>query len=192
MCLSSKISSTVPIFCIIIIMTLSAGVITAQERKKSTPDELENIENASLDDMLLGAQEHLDRMRNVLDRALFLLEETRNGDKDILKLNCLNKKLAAIKGFLRVSEQSFLNLQETVARGDLKGARHQYSLIIIAARKVESLSIDAESCAGEILHYVGDTKVTPEIDPEIAEDDPTDESGVDSEFDRLTEGTPYQ
>lgn len=143
-------------------------------------------------EMISRASADIERMKGTLGQVLEVLEKTRQEEKDLLKLNCINEKLSAIKGFLKVSEQSLTKLKTSNANGDTDSMRHQYSLIAIAGSKVENLGVEAQSCAGEVLKYAGNTKVVPEIDPDIAEIDPTEiVNDVDSIF-RLPEVTPYQ
>ena len=164
--------------------------LSAQESVVTT-DELEYINSLSGDEMLASAQNHLAQMSEIMDHSFTLMEETREEGADFVIINCVSEKISAIKGFVNVSEQSFRNLQESLARGEMADARHQFSLIVIASQKVEGLGMEADQCAGEILHYVGDTKVTKKIDPDIAGVDPTDEER-EEHVDRLEEGTPYQ
>jgi hypothetical protein len=149
-------------------------------------------EKVPQDQMVEQANTRIATMKDTLADVLKLLEKTREEDKDLLKLNCINEKLAAVKGFLKVSEQSMVKLQESLARNDPESANHQYALIDIASAKVDNLGVEAQSCAGEVLRYAGETELIAEIDPDIADLDPTiivDES--DTLF-RLPEATPYQ
>jgi hypothetical protein len=142
--------------------------------------------------MISRSEDVIEQMQGTLDQALNLLEKTREEEKDLLKLNCINEKLSAIKGFLKVSEQSLTKLKTSKSKGDVESMRHQYSLISIAGSKVENLGVEAQSCAGDVLRYAGNTKVTPEIDPNIAEIDPTAIVNEGSDLWRIEEVTPYQ
>ena len=138
------------------------------------------------------AAAEIEGMKVVLTDVLQLLEKTREEEKDLLKLNCINEKLAAIKGFLKVSEQSMTKMQDALARNDAESAQHQFALINIAADKVDNLGVEAQSCAGEILRYAGDTEVIKDIDPAIADLDPTVIVDESDDLFRLPEGTPFQ
>ena len=54
-------------------------------------------------------------MREILSRVLKHLEEARE-ERDVIKLNCVNEKLTAIKGLLKISEQADVSMQEALAR----------------------------------------------------------------------------
>jgi hypothetical protein len=143
-------------------------------------------------EMISRAEGDIESMKGTLGQVLEVLEKTRQEEKDLLKLNCINEKLSAIKGFLKVSEQSLTKLKTSNANGDIDSMRHQYSLVAIAGSKVENLGVEAQSCAGEVLKYAGNTKVVPEIDPDIAEIDPTAIVNEGSDIWRISEVTPYQ
>jgi hypothetical protein len=142
--------------------------------------------------MVDKANTHIAGMKDTLADVLKLLEKTREEDKDLLKLNCINEKLASVKGFLKVSEQSMVKLQEALARNDKESANHQFALIDIASAKVANLGVEAQSCAGEVLRYAGETELIAEVDPDIAELDPTEIVDDSDTLFRLPEATPFQ
>jgi hypothetical protein len=89
------------------------------------------------------------QMRGTLKVVLAKLEEARN-TKDVVKLNCVNEKLTQVKGLLRISEQSDVALQEAVAKKDDPTADHEYTKVMIAQSKVETLRAEAEQCIGQL------------------------------------------
>ncbi|MEO1480484.1 MAG: hypothetical protein AAFU77_00145 [Myxococcota bacterium] len=104
------------------------------------------------------ASAYISNMKSTLRRVLQFLEEARE-ERDVVKLNCINEKLTAVKGLLRVSEASDLTLQEALARRDSDSADHEYEKIAIAARKIERLRAESEACVGELAVYSGETSV---------------------------------
>src|SRR5687767_415237 len=82
------------------------GPATEQLEKASDVPDAEKVRRSG---------DALARMRNVLKDVLAKLEEARSS-KDVVKLNCVNEKLTQIKGFLRISEQADVALQEAVAK----------------------------------------------------------------------------
>jgi hypothetical protein len=95
-------------------------------------------------------------MKQVLSRV----EEARN-EKDIVKLNCVNEKLAQIKQILNVAEGADIALQEAVAKADA-GADAEYSKIAIARGKADQLRSEAEECIGQ-LAFVVDERTSVEV-----------------------------
>ena len=108
----------------------------------------------------------VDSMRGALSKVLRYLEEARE-QRDVLKLNCVNEKLTAIKGLLRVSEQASVTMMEALATKDVTVAQHEYEKIMIAASKTEELSAESEVCIGELAVYSGQTSITVEVKDEV-------------------------
>lgn len=114
-------------------------------------------------------------MRATETHVAKLAERARN-DKDLIKLNCLNDKLLQIKGNLRIAEQTSQLLSVAAARGDAAARDHEFSKITITYQKVSVLGQEAEGCVGEEVAYVGEARVTVEIDPNVAgAGDPTEQ-----------------
>jgi hypothetical protein len=119
-------------------------------------------------DKLEASAEHLARMKTSLKTVLGRVEEARN-EKDVVKLNCVNEKLAQIKALLRIAEQSDVALHEAVAARDA-GADSEFAKIAIARSKVEGLRADSEQCLGQ-LSYMVDEKTTVEVQlPDLPEE----------------------
>jgi len=160
-------------------------------------DEIEQqSQNLSPEEKLEDAQKKIAQMKLVLGQTQDLLEKVRKEEKDILKLNCINEKLSAVKGFVKVSEQSYVNLKQSVERDDTEAQRHHYTLIAIAGQKVDNLGEEAKVCAGEVLRYAEDTKVDRHVNPDIADVEviEIDNDAFNDRFatDRLPELTPFE
>lgn len=171
------------------VMAGPTGDVAAQGGGLVPQDNLDVAKGMKKPQMIDRASGDINRMKGIRSQVLSLLEKTREEEKDLLKLNCINEKLSAIKGFLKVSEQSLVKMRES---GDSESIAHQFSLISIAGSKVQNLGVEAQSCAGEVLRYSGNTEIIPEVDPNIAEIDPTDIVNETETLFRLPEVTPYQ
>lgn len=113
------------------------------------------------------------RMRGALKDVLQKLEEARN-TKDVVKLNCVNEKLTQIKGLLRISEQSDVQLQEAVARKETGTAEHEFTKVTIARSKVEQLRAEAEQCIGQLAFRTDENlSVEVEVPDYLPPGDPT-------------------
>ena len=113
------------------------------------------------------------RMRGALKDVLQKLEEARN-TKDVVKLNCVNEKLTQIKGLLRISEQSDVQLQEAVARKETATAEHEFTKVTIARSKVEQLRAEAEQCIGQLAFRTDENlSVEVEVPDYLPPGDPT-------------------
>jgi hypothetical protein len=110
--------------------------------------------------LMKKATEHVNRVKGALKQVLSRVEEARN-EKDIVKLNCVNEKLAQIKQILNVAEGAEIALQEAIAKGD-DGANAEYSKIAIARGKADQLRAESEECIGQ-LAFVVDEKTSVEV-----------------------------
>ena len=147
--------------------------------------------------MLSGAEQlaqagvFLEKMKEALTRVNTLAEEARK-DKDVIRLNCVNEKLIGIRGMLSIAEASHTALKDAVARDDADERTHEFTKVQIAHTKAMELRAEAESCAGEVTIYFGDTVLETDVDPEVPEEDPTVVSPPDlgGLIDRPTETSP--
>jgi hypothetical protein len=110
--------------------------------------------------LMKKATDHVGKVKAAMKQVLGRVEEARN-EKDIVKLNCVNEKLAQIKQILNVAEGAEIALQEAVAKGDA-GADAEYSKIAIARGKADQLRAEAEECIGQ-LAFVVDEKTSVEV-----------------------------
>ncbi len=115
-------------------------------------------QNLSGPERVARSASHLERMRAVLKTVLKYLEEARE-KRDVIKLNCVNEKLTAVKGLLKMSEQADIAMQEAIARRDEETGRDEYDKVSIARGKVDQLLSESEACVGELSVYAGDTVV---------------------------------
>ena len=115
--------------------------------------------------MVDRAERYIDAMRQRLKEVLKILANARQ-EKDVVKLNCVNEKVTQVKGLVRVSEQSSINLQEDVAKQEIDDARHEYLKIAIAREKVQQLRAEAEQCIGQLAFVVDQNTVVKVTVPE--------------------------
>jgi hypothetical protein len=106
------------------------------------------------------ASEAITSMRNSLRQVSARVEDARN-EKDVVKLNCVNEKLAQVKGLLKVAEQAEVSLRDAISNKD-PSASTEFAKIGIARSKVDGLSGDAQQCIGQ-LAYIVDEKTTVEV-----------------------------
>mgnify|MGYP007063829300 CR=1 FL=1 len=132
------------------------------------------------------SRDALDEMRQVLTRVLEIHQRARES-RDVVKLNCVNEKLISVKGLLKISEQSFLTLQEAISKRNMSIARHEFGKISMARRKCTQLAGESETCVGEFAVYSGDTDVKVEID---ADKVGGDEFALGGTIETITEAPP--
>lgn len=190
-------------------IALGGGYVAAQEEEPAAPVPAPSTRAATLDGQLeqearnLTAEEKLEvsqqrivKMKEALTATNELLDQARQSDSDIVRVNCINEKLAAIKGFLKVSEQSYTSLRDAASEEDPEAQLHHFSLITIAGQKVNDLQEEAQTCVGDVELFADETVVDRKEDPGIANVDPIqiDDDDFDDGFatETLPELTPFQ
>jgi len=155
------------------------------------PDD-EELEALPPSERKLRASQELDTMRTVLSRVRQLLEDTRENDRDVLKLNCINEKLSAIKGFLKVAEKAQLSLEKSADEGKKKGQVHKLKLILLASMRVQALGEEAETCTGEAAQYSGAPDLDVDVDEDVRTDNPSEVDTEDVPTGPLPDASPFQ
>lgn len=101
--------------------------------------------------------------------------------KDILKLNCINDKLAQIRQLQGIMGEASDRLAVAVATNDEPERYHRYTIITISAEKVRTLRGEAEACIGEAVAYLGPLDLG--LDEPAIPDDPTADDPFDGDDD---------
>jgi hypothetical protein len=126
----------------------------ALAQEPARPSEVSDAEK------LEKSAENLERMRFALRKVLAKVEAARN-EKDVVKLNCVNEKLAQVKDLIKVAEQADIALHEALANKS-PGADLEFTKIGITRSKVDGLKGAADACIGQ-LAYMVDQKTTVEV-----------------------------
>lgn len=178
----------------IVFFVIMAVGVSAAAQTATTPLLLSDEQIAALpgSDKLATATSSIAEMQDVLAAGLRLLDKTRNDEKDVLKLNCINEKLSAIKGFLKIAEKARMSLEDAVSRGDSAEQTHQMKLVLLASTRVRSLGEELEACAGEVVQYSGPTKLNLDLDENVRTDNPTEIDTSDVTIDPLPDVSPFQ
>ena len=168
---------------VIVAMAVALGVVAtaAAIGKPAVPEK--DLTTERMDEESRNA---LDEMRQVLSRVLEIHQQARES-RDVVKLNCVNEKLISVKGLLKISEQSYLVLQEAVSKRNLSIARHEFGKISMARKKCSQLAGESETCVGEFAVYSGDTDIKVEIDSEKVGGD---EFALGGTIETITEAPP--
>ena len=95
-------------------------------------------------------------------------------DKDVVKVLCLDDKVNQIDVTQRSASERVGDLKAAVSANDEEAATHHYTIIIVLKDRVVTVATEANQCIGVEAGYVGATKVTVDIDPNIPSDDPSE------------------
>ncbi|PJB38360.1 MAG: hypothetical protein CO108_19135 [Deltaproteobacteria bacterium CG_4_9_14_3_um_filter_63_12] len=173
------------ILVVLIALTSLSPVATGQEAggddlpAGATPV-VTDIKNLSSSERLSWASELLSDMNEVRVRVEGLLEQTRAEEQDVLKLNCINERLSAIKGFTKVAEKANVTLR-SLSGTDEEKEIHQAKLIGLSGAQVQQLGEEAESCYGQIVQQVDDgTKLKVKVADDLRDDGIGDVGVVDT------------
>ena len=136
-------------------------------------------------EMSLRADEMIKEMETT-HRAVLDMQAQAKQAKDVIKLNCVNENLLAVKQLLNIADAAENELDEAIARGDRSEQVHQFGQITIASEKSLAARDEAQGCIGEELHFIGrnDISVTgPAIRHDPTDDGDLGDVGGDDPFD---------
>jgi hypothetical protein len=111
-----------------------------------------------------------------IHRHTLELKASAQQAKDVIKLNCVNENLLAVKQLLNIADEAKTEFTEAKVQGDRGEQVHQYGQITIASEKAKEAGNEAQACIGEELHFVGKNDVT--VDGPAIPHDPTQDGDV--------------
>jgi hypothetical protein len=94
-------------------------------------------------------QQMLAAARSASQRTAALLNQVRQMH-DVVRLNCVNDKSAAIQGLVSVAEQAAASLDQEAAQGERSAASRESVRLQIAANKAQQLAMEASQCIGQL------------------------------------------
>lgn len=164
----------------LVIAAFGVGTIYAQPAPAPPPEKEpaditvpgETKADLSPREMAEATKKSITEMEGFHVRVLQLQAAARKA-KDVIKLNCVNEKLLAVKQLLNIAESAENDLTEAIAGGDRDAQIHQYSQVKLAHERATAERDEAEGCIGEEIIFVGPTKV--DVDGPAMPDDPTDD-----------------
>lgn len=121
-------------------------------------------------EQLAESGKHLTRMEQASASVRKMLMEARK-QRDVVKTLCLNDKLSQIDVAIRSARDRRQQLQAAVNRNDAELSNHEFTILTVLRQRVEQLVAEANQCIGEEAAFVGETRTTVQIDPNIAPDE---------------------
>ncbi len=164
---------------VIAIATAVAGVIgvaAAQtaptEQPVDTTDALGPQEvTLSPEQMKTEAATYVPQMEQGQGTVRRQLEEARAA-RDVVKVLCLNDKLTQLDVALRSGRERYSAFMIAAERGDSERSRHEFTVLQVLRDRARELVAEAAQCIGEETGFVGDSRITVDVDPDIPDDDP--------------------
>lgn len=163
----------------LLVVGLGGGLLNAQPAAPPPGDKLPDITTAGETRASLSPREMATETKRLLAEMegyhvrVLALQASARKSKDVIKLNCVNEKLLAVKQLLNIAEVAENDLTEAIASGDRDAQVHQYSQVKLAHERSTSERDEAEGCIGEEIVFIGPTQVT--TDGPVMPDDPTDD-----------------
>lgn len=117
-------------------------------------------------EQLAESVKHLSRMEGAASGVRKQLEGARR-QRDVVKTLCLNDKLSQIDVAIRSARDRRALLQSAVSRNDSELSNHEFTILTVLRQRSEQLVAEANQCIGEESAFVGDTKTSVQIDPQI-------------------------
>jgi hypothetical protein len=101
-----------------------------------------------------------------------MLEQAR-AQRDVVKTLCLNDKLNQIDVASRSSQDRRAALEQASIHKDSDLASHEFTILTVLRQRVEQLAAEANQCIGQEAGFIGETKVTTTVDPNLPHEDPS-------------------
>ncbi len=115
---------------------------------------------------------HLGRMEGAANGVRKQLQQARE-QRDVVKTLCLNDKLSQVDVAIRSARDRKTSLQAAAARNDTELSNHEYTILTVLRERAEQLTAEANQCIGEEAAFIGETKVSTQIDPTLPPSDDT-------------------
>lgn len=142
--------------------TNAQGEIGVQSRAAVTPEE-----------QLRAANDIARRANQLAERLSKMLDEARR-EKDIMRANCVNRKLTEVNANTRNVEQRMRALRDAAAAGDDARRGHEFTVLTVLNQKLDQLDQEAAQCLGQSVYEPGASQVittisqgSPTLDPTV-------------------------
>jgi len=99
------------------------------------------------------------------------LEQART-QRDVVKTLCLNDKLSQVDVAIRSARDRSGALRAAASRNDVELSTHEFTILSVLRQRSEQLTAEANQCIGEESAFVGETKISTTIDPNISPEEP--------------------
>ena len=129
---------------IVMAVMLMTGQVVAQTNKGRQVN-LREIKKLSVGQMLQKGQRLAADNSEMYSKVLNMMSDARRKG-DNVKVRCLRNIVPAMKGLVRIGQQSLLNLKELSATGDRMDAESQFVKIVISNQKMMELYDMANQC----------------------------------------------
>lgn len=102
------------------------------------------------------------RAEQLATRLTKMLDESRR-DKDIMRANCINRKLTEVNANTRNVEQRTQALKTAAATNDEARRSHEFTVLTVLAQKLDQLDQEATQCLGQSVYEPGASQIVTTI-----------------------------
>jgi hypothetical protein len=106
---------------------------------------------AEAQSMLKSGQALAERLGKMLDEARI--------EKDIMRANCINRKLTETNANVRNVDQRVRAHKDATAAGDEARRNHEFTVLSVLSQKLSTLKTEAAQCLGQSLFEPGASQV---------------------------------
>lgn len=150
-----------------LLATGAASSVNAQGTQGETGGVQKQVQLSSAQQVAAG-EGALRRASSLAERLSKMLDGARR-DKDILKADCLNRKLTEVNASTRNIESRIKALNDAVKGNDKNRANHEFTVLSVVGQKLDQLEQEASQCLGQDSYESGASQVVTIV----PEDDPT-------------------
>ncbi len=151
------------------IATANAQGTGARTTDNSAPSATESEVGGVRAEAVVSPQEqvaHADaivrRAGQLAERLSKMLDEARR-EKDIMRANCVNRKLTEVNANTRNVEQRARALRDAAQANDEARRSHEYTVLTVLSQKLSSLDQEATQCLGQSVYEPGASQVVTTI-----------------------------
>lgn len=125
----------------------------------------------SLDEQVKNGEDFIGRMDAASKNVRLMLEKARE-QRDVVKSLCLSDKLTQLDVAKKSAAERHDALKQAAARQDSELGNHEYTILVVLKERGDQLAMEANQCIGVEAGFVGETKVTVTVDPNLPQQDP--------------------
>jgi hypothetical protein len=121
--------------------------------------------------MFEQAERSLEQMESGAETLQGQLREARQA-RDVVKALCLDDKLTQMNVAKRTAAERVASLEAASKSANVERSRHEFAVISALSERAQALTAEANQCLGEELGYLGESRLTLTVDPNVADADP--------------------
>jgi hypothetical protein len=140
----------------------TAGALAQDANKPQAELQLTVKPAVSPDEQAAQADAIARRGNDLAQRLTKMLGEARR-DKDIMRANCVNRKLTEVNANVRNVDGRVNQLKDFLKAGDKDRGGHEYTVLTVLSQKFDVLDQEAAQCLGQSVFEPGASQVVTTV-----------------------------